>query len=181
MTRTIFRAVAIGVMLAHSVPARAQSSSNANPDAPPRIMVGALVHPDTLSGKLLARVRAYLAASKAMTLVREKDVVVAIFSYPEARAPTLAELPEVAMLVAADAFVEVEADPAPGGVGGVALMGSARARTVSSPQSSRRADTSDPNRLRVDTLRAPGAALLDSVAKALAVQIVARAGLYSRR
>src|SRR5689334_13645066 len=110
MTRTMFRAVAIGVMLAHSVLARAQSLSNTRPKGPPRIMVGALVQPDSLSVQLSDRVRAYLAASKAITLVREKDVFISIFSYPEARAPTLSELPGVAMLVAADVFVEVEAD-----------------------------------------------------------------------
>ena len=173
-------AVAFGAMLVRSSPACAQSSSRVSPKGPPRVMVGSLVRPDSLSAELLARVRTELTASRAVTLVREQDVMQSIFDYPESRAPTLSDLPGVAMLVAADLFVEVEADPAPGGVRGRALMGPARARAVSSTRSRSRMDAPDLNRLRVDTLRAPGATSLDSVAKALAVQILARANRYPR-
>ena len=64
------RAVAIGVLLASTAAAHAQSSTGTNA-TPPRMMLSALLHTDSLSAQLLTRVRSYLAASSAVTLVSE--------------------------------------------------------------------------------------------------------------
>jgi hypothetical protein len=159
----ILRAVAIGAILASAGPARAQSSSGAGTTPLPRVMLSALLHTDSLSAQLLVRVRSYIAASKAVSLVPERDVITtSIADHPSP--PTLDDIREIAWLVRANVVVEVSAEPRPSGVEGVALLGTFDLK----------------RRLLVDTLRTRGAWPLDSVAKALAERVLSRADRHVR-
>ncbi|MBW8771564.1 MAG: hypothetical protein JF589_17560 [Gemmatimonadetes bacterium] len=157
----ILRALAIAGMLSIAVPAHAQSSSDAR-QTPPRIMLSALLHVDSLSAQLLARVRSYLAASGAVTLVNERDVInSSIPDHPDGP-PTLADVREIARLVRATLFVEVSVELNPGGVEGVAIVGAPSGRPA-----------------QVDTLRTQTAWPLDSVARKLSERVLSRVQRYT--
>jgi hypothetical protein len=158
----ILRAVAIAGMLSIAASAHAQSSSDARQTPPPRMMLSALLHVDSLSAQLLARVRSYLAASGAVTLVKERDVInTSIPDHPNGP-PTLTDVREIARLVRATLFVEVSVELNPAGVEGVAIMG-----------------TPDRRSFQLDTLRTQTAWPLDSVARKLSDRVLSRVERYT--
>ena len=149
-------------MLSIAASAGAQSSSEARQTQPPRMMLSALLHVDSLSAQLLPRVRSYLAASGAVTLVHERDVINSSIPDHPNGPPTLADVRDIARLVRATLFVEVSVELNPGGVEGVAIVGVPSGRPA-----------------QVDTLRTQTAWPLDSVARKLSERVLSRLERYT--